>query len=151
MSSAAPAFKNALYDALVVLFPAPKLVTYGHPGGQSADDMIGVMDMSSEQELATMGTNRRREETITVEVVISCWRGGTDQQTVTEAAYTILGSIEDYLQHSGTASSTQITLGGVVREARVTSHELTETADPDDLALGRLAEITATITAHVRI
>jgi hypothetical protein len=70
---------------------------------------------------------------------------------VTEAAYTILGSIEDYLQHSGNASSTQITLGGVVREARVTSHELAETADPDDLALGRLAEITATVTAHARI
>jgi hypothetical protein len=107
--------------------------------------------VTSDQEIATMSTNRTREETLTVEVIFSCWGGGSDQRTVTERAYTLLALLENYLQNPGVGPSTQITLGGVVRNARVMGHELAETEDPDDMALGRLAEITATVTARVRI
>lgn len=151
MSSAAPAFKAALFTACQTLYPVPALVTYGHPGNASANDMIALMNVTSEQEVGPLSPQRRREETLTCDVVISCWRGGADQQTVTEAAYALLASLEDYLQDTGVTASTQITLGGAVRDARVTSHELAETEDPDDMALGRLAEITATVTARVRI
>jgi hypothetical protein len=150
MSTAAPAFKLALYNACVGLFPSA-LVTYGHPGVQSADDMVGVMNVTSDQEVGPLSPQRRREETLTCEVIVSSWRGGADQRTVTEAAYTLLALLENYLQDTGVSASTQITLGGTVRDARVTSHELAETEDPDDMALGRLAEITATVTARVRI
>ena len=151
MSSAAPAFKAALFTACQGLFPSPALVTYGHSGTQSADDMIALMDMTSEQEVGPLSPQRRREETLTIEVVFSCWGGGVDQQTITTRAYALLALLEDYLQNSGVSASTQINLGGVVRDCRVTSHVLVETDDPDDLALGRLAEITATVTARVRI
>jgi len=150
MSSAAPTFKLALYNACVTLFPSA-LVTYGHPGAASADDMVAVMNVTSDQEVGPLSPQRRREETLTVEVIVSCWGGGTDQQTVTERAYALLADLEDYLQDTGVTASTQITLGGAVRDARVMGHELAETADPDDMALGRLAEITATVTARVRI
>jgi len=149
--SVAPAFKAALYAACQTLYPAPAIVAYGNPGAQSADDMVGVMNVSSVQDVATMSNLRRREETLTVEVIFSCWRGGLDQKTVTERAYTMLGQLETYLQDSGVSSSAQITLGGVVREARVVAHELAETENPDDMAVGRIAEITAVVVAHARI
>jgi hypothetical protein len=150
MSTAAPAFKLALFNACVGLYPSA-LVTYGHPGAQSADDMVGVMNVTSDQEVGPLSPQRRREETLTIEVIFSCWRGGADQRTVTEAAYTLLALLENYLQDTGVSASTQITLGGTVRDARVMGHELAETEDPADMALGRLAEITATVTARVRI
>jgi hypothetical protein len=150
MSTAAPAFKLALYNACVGLYPSA-LVTYGHPGAQSVDDMVGVMNVTSDQEVGPLSPQRRREETLTVEVIFSCWRGGADQRTVTEAAYALLASLENYLQDTGVSASTQITLGGTVRDARVMGHELAETEDPADMALGRLAEITATVTARARI
>lgn len=151
MSTAAVAFKSALYTACQTLYPAPALVTYGHPGAASADDMIAVMNVTSEQEVGPMSPQRRREETLSVEVVFSCWSGGADQQTVTERAYALLADLEDYLTDTGVTASTQITLGGAVRDCRVMGHELAETSDPDDMAMGRLAEITATVTARVRI
>lgn len=151
MSTAAPAFKAALYTACQTLYPAPALVTYGHPGAASADDMVALMNVTSDVEAGPLSPQRRREETLTIEVVFSCWGGGVDQQTVTERAYSLLGDLEDYLTDTGVSASTQITLGGTVRDARVTGHTLAETEDPDDLALGRLAEITATVTARVRI
>ena len=149
--SVAPAFKAALYAACQTLYPTPSLVCYGNPGALSANDIVGVMNVSSQQDVATMSNLRRREETLTVEVIFSCWRGGLDQKTVTERAYTMLGQLETYLQDSGNTPSTQITLGGVVRECRVISHDLAETANPDDLAVGRIAEITAVVVAHARI
>jgi hypothetical protein len=149
--SRAPLFKAALVTALKTILPADTLVSYGHPGALSANDIVAVMNVSSAQDVATMSTNRSREETLTADVLISSWRGGPDQQAVTEQAYTLLGLLETYLQDSGTVASLQITLGGIVREARVTSHELAETSDPDDLALGRIAEISAVVIAHVRI
>lgn len=149
--SKAPVFKAALVTALNSLMPSGTLVSYGHPGALSANDIVAVMNVTSNQDVATMSTNRSREETLTADVLISSWRGGTNQQTVTEHAYALLGLLETYLQDSGVVASLQITLGGIVREARVTSHQLAETADPDDLALGRIAEISAIVTAHVRV
>lgn len=151
MSSAAPAFKAALVSVCRTLFPEPAYVSYGHPGTVRRDDMVAVMNVTSEQEIATMSAQRRREETLTVEVVFSYWAGGSDQQAVTERAYAALAELEDYLQDSGTIASLQITVGGTVRDCMVTGHVLEEADDPDLLATGRLADITATVQARVRI
>jgi len=53
--------------------------------------------------------------------------------------------LEDYLK------TTDYTLAGTARLARVTSHDLAESDDPDLLALGRIAEVTAVVTVQVRI
>jgi hypothetical protein len=132
--SKAPAFKAALFTAITAVMPSGVRVTYGHPGAIGDDDIVAVRDVSFSQEVSTMSAQRSREETITCQVQFSCWRGGTDQQTVTERAYYLLGLLEQYVQDPGTVSSVQITLGGVVRDCRVTSAELVEGADPDDLA-----------------
>lgn len=149
--SAAPTFKAAVFAACQSIYADPILVTYGHPGALSADDMVAVMNATSSQDVGPLGPPRARDETLTCDVIVSCFRGGTDQQTVTERAYTLLGLLETYLQDAGVTASTQITLGGSVLWARVTDHALAETESPEDLALGRIAEITATVTARARI
>ena len=157
-ASAAPTFKAAMLAACQALYADVETVSgndyvqvfYGWPTAYS-DEMVILGDVTSEQDLATMGNPRRREETVTLTVTIMGTLGGSDQQAITERAYYLLGLLEAYLQDSGVAGSSQVTLGGVVREARVVGHELTETADEDDAAVARTADITATVVAHVRI
>ncbi len=148
--STASAFKAALVAALEATYTTPTVVTYGHHGEQSSTELVMVRGVSVEVDFGPMSPNRRREETLNATVEIYVGSGGTDQQTVTERAYVLLGVLDDYLQDPGVASSTQITLGGAVRHAWLSSHELEETDDPDDLARGRFARITATVTARAR-
>ncbi len=147
MPSKAPAAKAAVYAACASLFSDPVQVVYGHPGTNQEDDIVAVRGVRSLQDVATMGTGRAREETLEIEVVFSCYRGGGEeaQQVATERAYALLGLLEDHLQ------TTDYTLGGVVRLARVTESTLAESDDPDVLAMGRVAEIAATVTCQVRI
>ena len=147
MGSSAPRVKLALLAELEALYAAPVQVVYGPPGPDQEDDIVCVGNARSNQDLATMSPQRRREETLDVDVIVSCYRGGgtESQQSVTERAYALLADLEDHLQGAG------YDLGGVVRLARVTSHELVEAADPDVLAKGRVSEITAVVTCHVRI
>lgn len=147
MGSTAPQVKLALLAELEALYSAPVQVVYGPPGPDQEDDIVCVGNARSSQDLATMSPQRRREETLDIDVIVSCYRGGgiESQQPVTERAYALLADLEDHLQGAG------YDLGGVVRLARVTSHELVEAADPDVLAKGRVSEITATVTCHVRI
>lgn len=141
----AAAFKLGLVDALTAAMPSGVLVTYGHPGALSADDIVAVRSVSSDLAVATMSTNRSREETLTARVTFSCWRGGTDQQTVTERAYALLELLDTSLR------VTDITVGGTVRDSMISGHELAEGEEPDDLTRGRIAEIDVTITARARI
>jgi len=110
-------------------------------------DIVCVAGVSSQQDVATMSPQRNREETILVDVVFSCFAGGGPevQQTVTERAYALCALLENYLQ------TTDYTLSGTARLARVTAATLVESEDPDLLALGRLSEITATVTVVTRI
>jgi len=146
-SSAAATFKAALVTAIKTLVEPEVLVTYGHPGIELADDMIGVTRVAVKQDFATLGTNRTREETLTADVVISCYRGGGPEmeQVVGDRVYDLLGRIEFYVRRTDT------TLGGVVRQCFLTSHESEGSTDPDLLAEGRVIECTATFTAQARI
>lgn len=147
-ASAAQAFKDAFVVAIVTAIADPTvLVTYGHPGMSKVDDMIGVFKVTSSQTQATVSPNRSREEILTLEIVVSCFRGGgQDQEQVAgDAAYTLLKKIEFY------ARQTDTTIGGTVRDCFLTSHEAEGATDPAFLAEGRCIEITATFTAHVRI
>lgn len=156
--SAAPAFKAALFTACTSLFGSLQTtsgdytvtVFYGWPTSYS-DEMVVLGDVSSERADPLMGPLRRREETLTAQVQFLCTIGGTDQQTITERAFYLVGLLEAYLQDSGVSASTQITLGGVVRECWVTALDLVETADEDDAAVARTADITVELTARVHI
>jgi hypothetical protein len=149
--SAAKATKAALYTACQALFPEPILVTYGPAGTYLADDTIELLAIRSSEDVATMSNLRRREEALELDGLITVYRGGGTevQQLVTERAYDLLETLADYLQDSGVTASTQITLGNVVREARVIGHEMTE-AD-EDIDEGRTTSISFTVLAKTRV
>ena len=151
MSSAAPAFKAALFAACQSLFAAPILVSYGWPQS-NPPELVVVGNILGEQEVGPMSSQRRREELLAVEVAVCVFQGGVvDQQPVTERAYELVALLEDYLQDSGVIASLQVTLGNTVRECRVIRAELTEAEDPDLLASGRAATLIATVQATARI
>ena len=147
MASKAPAVKAALYALCQTLYPAPIQVAYGHPGTDLESDIVSVGAVRATQEIATMSPQRNREETLTVDVIFSCFTGGgtESQQTVTERAYALCALLENYLQ------TTDYTLSGTARLARVTGADLYESDDAELLALGRLSELTATVHVEVRI
>lgn len=145
-TSTAPAFKAAVYAACQSLYAAPVQVAYGHPGLTQEQDIVSVGRTTSTQDFVTFGA-RAREETVTVEVIFSCYRGGGPEveQVVEERAYSLLGMLEDHLR------DTDPTLGGVVRWSQLTSIDCQGATDPDVLAAGRCSEVTAVFTAHARI
>lgn len=149
--STASAFKAALVAACQSAYAAPTVVTYGHHGELSSSELVMVRGVTSEVEFGPMGTNRSREETLTATVEIYVGSGGTDQQAVTERAFALADVLIAYLQDPGQPSSTQTTLGGVVRHAWVSGTDLVEeTDDLDDLARGRFARLNVTVTARAR-
>lgn len=145
--------KAALFAACQTLFPQPILVTYGPAGTYLADDTIELLATRADETVATMSPLRRREVLVELDGRISCYRGGgvEVQQAVTELAYGYLDSLSAYLQDSGTVASTQVTLGGVVREARVVRSEMTEEEDSELIAEGRTTTLTFTVQATVRV
>jgi len=147
VASKAPAVKAALFALCQTLYPAPIQVAYGHPGTDLESDIVSVGSVRATQKIATMSPQRNREETISVDVVFSSFAGGGPevQQTVTERAYALCALLENYLQ------TTDYTLSGTARLARVTGADLYESDDAELLALGRLSELTATVHVEVRI
>lgn len=151
--SAQSAAKAALFAACQTLYPQPILVTYGPAGTYLADDTIELLGTRGDEAVATASPLRRREEIIELDGCITVYRGGgvEVQQLVTERAYALLDTLAAYLQDSGTVASTQITLGGAVREARVVRSEMSEADDPDDIAEGRTTTVDFTVKATARI
>lgn len=148
--SAASNFKKALLAAMRSLVDDGEvLVTFGHPGQdfQNWDDVVSFADTDVSQDVATMGTNRSREETLTQTVWVSCFRaGGVDQEVVaSDRAYELLGLLEHHVRVTDT------TLGGVVRECFLTAHRAEGATSPALLARGRTIEVEATFTAKVRV
>lgn len=147
--SAAGPLKDYFVSTLIptAINDSTVLVTYGHPGMEFADDMIGVGRVTSSQEQATMSPNRSREELLTVEVTISCYRGGgqEQEQICGDRAYALLGAIERQVRVN------DVTCGDNVRDCFLTAHVADGATDPQFLASGRCIEIQATFTARVRI
>lgn len=146
------AFKKAFYSGVKDLMAAGAgtehvYVVFGQPSSYQPDDIISFGRLSSGQETATLSTNRSREETLTLEVTISCFLGGDEDAEIATAgrAYELLRMIEHHVRMTDT------TLGGVVRTCVLTSHE-SEGATPEDLIEeGRVTEVVATFTAKARI
>lgn len=146
-TSAAPAFKAALYDACGSLFAAPVQVAFGHPGLTLEDDVVSVGRVWSTQEAATMGTARSRDEELWCDVTISCYRGGGPEaeQTASDAAFALLADLETYTRLTDT------TLGGVMRWTTLQDLTCEGSTDPEVLAQGRVVEIVATFHGFARL
>ena len=142
-TSTIPTIKTALVTILTALLPDPVWVGYGHPGTLRIDDMVAVMDARATQVVGPMGSNRVRDETVTVEITFSTYRGGNDQPTTTARVFTMLGLLETSLRSDPTLGL-GITL---CRGAQVSDIALAELAIPE----GRVAEIAVTVTAICRL
>lgn len=151
-ATVALAFKKAFYEAIKTLFAGDPetehvYVVYGQPANYQPEDIVAFGRLTTGQDAATLGTNRSREETLTLDVIVSCFRGGSeDAEIVTaERAYDLLRRIEHYARMEDT------TLGGIVRTCVLSSHE-SEGATPEEtLDEGRVTEVAATFTAKARI
>jgi len=151
-ATAADEFKLAFFEAVRDLMAADAdtphvYVTYGHPGTFEPEDLVSFGRLTSSQDPATIGTNRSREEALTLEVQISCWRGGgvEVEQVCAQRAYQLLRMIETY------ARQTDTTIGGTVRHCFLVAHESEGQTDPGSLEQGRVIDITARFLARVRI
>lgn len=149
--SLAPALKGAMVTTIKSLVdPAEVLVTFGHPGPAMAnwDDVISVADVTADQNVATMATNRAREEVLQLTVWVSVHRPGDSpdlEQTCSDRAFALLGLIEHQTRYVDT------TLGGVVRQCFLTHLNVNGFTDAALLAEGRTVEIEATFTANGRV
>lgn len=147
-ASAAPAFKDAFVDVATTLWSGTGIqVSFGHPGQSQADDIVAFGALTSDQEFATYGSNRGREETLLLDVVVSCYRAGgpTQEKVASDRAYELLGVLEQYVRVTDT------TLGGVVRHCFLLGHNSEGSTDPEILSAGRLIEITAQFVAKARV
>jgi len=133
-SSAAAAFKDAFFTAAQTLWAG-------------TDVQVAFGRVTSEQETANFGTNRSREETLTIDVVFSMFRGGGPEQekVASDRGYALLSHRETY------PPVTDTTIRGTVRDCFLASHESDGSTDPQILAAGRLIEITATFQAKARV
>jgi hypothetical protein len=146
-TSAGPTFKDAFVTAAETLWAGTDVqVAFGHPGMHMADDLVVFGAVSSEQNPATFG-QRSREEILTLEVVVSVYRGGDSEmeKVTSDRAYALLAQLEQY------ARVTDTTIGGSVRHCFLASYSSTGVTDPNVLAAGRETDITAQFVAAVRI
>lgn len=156
-ATAADEFKLNFYNAITTQFAADPnyngtsgenvLVTYGLPGNYAPADIVSFMGVQSNQVDATLGAKRSRHETLSLEIVISCVRGGGAEMELvcSQRAYAILRAIETY------ARVTDTTIGGSVLWCFISQHQSDGHTDPEIAEQNRCIEITARFDAQARI
>lgn len=150
-STDAREFRKAIYDVCVSLFAADvdpyTRVVRGLPAFADAPDNVCVGVVTSNQEEATFGTQRSREETLTCQVDFYSFRpGGVEmEEVVEERAWEMVDRVAEYVRVTDT------TLGGVVRKCFLTDTASDAATDPDVLAKGRMHIVSATFTAENRV
>ena len=147
--TAAAAFKNAAHAAALTLWPSgsPVQVAFGHPGSVQGTEIVAFMEISSEQEPATLGPRRQRREVLQLTVVFSVFRGGGGEQEkiASDRAYELLGALEQQFRVTDT------TVGGTVLFCFLTSHQSEGASDEQTISAGRQIWIDAVFTAEARI
>jgi hypothetical protein len=138
--STAPAFKNALHDALGARAGLSGVtVSYGAPTG-APREFIALTDISGSQEFAALGA-LRKDETYVLTVFCSVLREGNQQQECTERAFALAAEIEDELRGN-------VTMSGTVRVAELTTPFQLEEFASDS---ARQSIVTVGISATQRI
>lgn len=119
-TSTAPAFMNALHDALAARTNlAAVRVNYGPALPDPGRESINILGLEGEQNWAGLG-QLAKEEVYTVQVLILVIREGQQTQPAVERAYELLAEIENELRESSTAP----TMDNTVRVAAVESVNL---------------------------
>lgn len=157
ITSKIPLIKAYLVDTLLpdVLAPVEAFsgtgvtVFWGIAHGYTDRDSVLVTDAVVEQEFPHYAKTRTIEETGQIVLVIKAYRPTPDgQREATERAFEIHDAIRDHFR-----SNPNENLGGLVIMASITDTALLEddeSVDEDDLAAGRLAVVTATLTFRGR-
>lgn len=152
MATVAIAFKEAFYNAAKALMAGNHeteqvYVVFGQPATIDPDEIISLGFVGAGQEKATMGSNRAREETLTLDVQISVVRGGAEEAEIeaSRRCYELLRMLEYQVRMTDT------TVGGTVRECFLTSHESPGATPEDVMHNGRMIDVLATFTAKARI
>ena len=146
------AFKKAFFEAVKELMArTPETehvyVVFGQPSTYAPADIVAFGRLTSGQNPATLGTPRSREETLTLEVMISCFVGGGEEAELaaSERVYELLRMIERHVRMTDT------TVGGTVRHCFLTSHESDGMTPEDLIEQGRVIDVIATFTAAARV
>lgn len=114
-TSTAPAFMNALHDALVARTNlAGVRVNYGPALPDPGRESMNILGLEGEQNWAGLG-QLAKEEVYTVSVLILVIREGQQTQPAVERAYDLLEELENELRESATAP----TMDNSVRVAAV--------------------------------
>ena len=149
---------DALFAALQGLFPTSAnqstLVSAGDPGEYQPDLIIALMGLKGPITQPTMGTNRSRDKHIQIDLIVSSYvHGGVEaQQLANENAWAAMDQIETYLRASPNEK-----LGGACYNSFVEVTDMVpsvswERGDGGEPApAGRIADITAIVTAWIRI
>lgn len=152
MATVALAFKEAFYLAakeLMATTPETEAVyvAFGQPATVEPDEIISFGSIGAGQEKATLGTNRSREETLTLDVQISVVRGGAEEAEIlaSRRCYELLRMLEYHVRVTDT------TVGQTVRECFLTSHESPGATPEEVMHKGRMIDVLATFTAKARI
>lgn len=146
--SAGPGFKQAMQTACADLFPDDTMVSWGHPGKTHPRRMVMLMDLASAQDMATLGTNRSRNETLTLRilfVVVLNGSGWQAQRDADLAAMAMLGQLEQFCRVTDT------TVGGTVRECFLTSYDLAGFTPAEEVSAGWRSYLEAVFTAQARV
>ena len=152
-TTAAFDLKQALYTAVPLAVPAAAAGTvqvgYGYPTNLR-DDSVLIMGVQTVQEWRT--SNRSREETLEVEVVVSAWRVSAQAQLdADEAAYGYLELLDRYCRLTDPTLVGAGAPTGLIREISCTATEADGFTDKEWRQSGRGCEIRAAFTAHARI
>lgn len=150
IATAAHEVKNRLYLAAQTLFASEGnlWVSYGWPvGGRDRPDAMSFMEVRTQQEPATLGTNRSRDEDIWVSVLVESFRAGqdVDDQAPTAAALGYVRTLERHIR------TTDPTLGGLAHWCFLDQVQTAAATDPDLVAQGRLVVADVDFKARVRI
>ena len=151
-TSAALEFGDAFYAKVVELMAADEItgdgqvmVVWGQPASFPSD-IVSFGEVRVEQDPATMGSNRSREEILELDLVVSCQRGGgSDDTWVRGRAYQLLKAIELQVRVTDT------TVGNTVRECFLVRHSGRGSDSPAVLAKGRAFDVDATFRAKFRV
>jgi len=146
--TAAPAFRTAMIETCRQLYADSdvEVIPGALGGGYWPDKFVQIQTVEGDQAAATMGSNRTREEALTLDVIVWVGSGGGEEVDgpLTEEAYDTLGRLEYFTRVTDT------TLGGVVRECMLTAHA-SAGAGPDETDQGRFIQIEATFNAKARV
>lgn len=140
-------FRDKARDVIFASDPAV-LVSYGHPGTERPDDIVMFTAVRVGQEVANLSvTNRSRDESIELDVLISVARGGGPEveEVCGARATALLAALESYVRVTNT------TLDSTVLYCFLTRYETDGWTVANEIFQGRNISINATFTAVARI